>query len=191
MKFITYYCLLPALASASTLINRTIDDTFGDGSTDRSVVYNPVDVWTRGDTCQNCYLYPNNRPRPSNVPSGTGTAVNTTLTHNGTWHDTTYFPDSGNAPYNITVSFKGRAVYVYNILANAVNGTETNTILDFNLDGEDVRPYTHFPNVSAPPLLYNQLVYVNSSIPDGQHTLIMSTGNSRPSLVLFDRVDYT
>ncbi|KAI0830829.1 hypothetical protein BC628DRAFT_1336777 [Trametes gibbosa] len=190
MKRSVYFCFLPVLSSTAALINRTIDDTYGDTITHTFPVYEPAEAWSRSDACQSCYIYPDNRQRPP-IPLGAGAAVDTAYVFNSTWHDTTYLAGNGSRPYTITVNFTGQAVYVYNIIANTANDTVTTTTLVFNLDGEDVGSYTHLVDSTGPQLVYNQPVYINSSIPDGQHTLVISTGGTDKSLVMFDYIQYT
>ncbi|KZW00852.1 hypothetical protein EXIGLDRAFT_830495 [Exidia glandulosa HHB12029] len=99
----------------------------------------------------------------------------------------------GTQPTSVTFRFTGTAVYIYCVLANDVPATSvTGTHLWFSIDGEIVDTFHHTPNSSADMFLYNQLLYSNHSIPDGQHVFNMSARTDGPdSLILFDYAQYT
>ncbi|KAI0717145.1 hypothetical protein C8Q76DRAFT_571098, partial [Earliella scabrosa] len=158
-------------------VNRTIDDEYGDSVTGERPRYDPPDRnWAQGQTCQPCTVHLD----PSQV-------------FNGTWHDATAQPariDDPN-PRTITMSFKGTAVYVYNVLANTTGGKPRNTTLEFRVDGVLDGNFAHAPN-SSPDLEYHVLVYSNENLSDSVHTLeIRTVVDQFPSLVLFDYVIYT
>ncbi|EIW63887.1 uncharacterized protein TRAVEDRAFT_111481, partial [Trametes versicolor FP-101664 SS1] len=190
MKLFTLCFLLLAVACTAALVNHTIDDKYGDSSTGIIPTYRPKENWAYGDTCRSCNLYPANL---GHIPPGSlnGTAVDTAQVFNGTWHDTTQSP--GSPPRNITVQFVGQAVYVFNIIANIVPFTSTNTSLVFSLDDKIVGQYVHPADPFGPELMYNVAVYTNHSIPHDNHTLVISTKaeGTESSLVLFDYVVYT
>ena len=60
-----------SLVSAS-LVNVTIDDTFGDASNGAQIIYEPDSVWNIGNNCAACTAHPD--------PG---------LVYDGTWHDGT------------------------------------------------------------------------------------------------------
>ncbi|KAI0333960.1 hypothetical protein GY45DRAFT_1207957, partial [Cubamyces sp. BRFM 1775] len=173
----------PATAPAM-LINRTIDDEYGDPYTGLLPIYNSIlhRGWTQGATCQGCGI------NTTGSPTSQAGVVDVTRVHNGTWHDSTYH--FGEVQRNVTVSFTGRAVYVFNMIANTIPYVSTVTALDFNLDGAFVDSYYHQPNSSA-GIVYDVPVYVNTTLVDGPHTLVMTTAISNVSLVLFDYIIYT
>lgn len=182
------FLLLAVPSTAALLVNHTIDDRYGDSSTGTIPTYLPQEDWANGEVCQTCNIYPANLGHiPADSLNGTG--VDPAQTFNGTWHDTTYFPDL--SPRNITVQFAGQAVYVFNIIANVVLFTETTTTLFFSLDGEAVGHYAHSADLFSPQVMYNVVVYANQSLPHGNHTLVISAEGTDPSLVLFDYVVYT
>lgn len=79
------------LASSTTraaLVNRTIDDTFGDSVTGQRPVYLPTSPWA-GSNCTTCAIVPNKA-----------------LAFDGTWTAATYNPNFFNN-MNITFSFTG------------------------------------------------------------------------------------
>ncbi|KIM72093.1 hypothetical protein PILCRDRAFT_829994 [Piloderma croceum F 1598] len=81
------------------------------------------------------------------------------------------------------------AVYAYCILDNNVSYT-TFTNLTFSIDGSLVGSFSHTPDGSG-TFLYNQTVYANDSVPNGDHTFIIhSPRGMNASLVLFDYVEY-
>ena len=93
---------------------------------------------------------------------------------------------------------KGGAVYTYFILANQVDATTTLANLSFTLDNEFVGTFEHIPTNST-DIQYNFPVYVNETLENKQHTLVISTeGLSKAqdsalksSLLLFDYVKHT
>lgn len=168
------------------LVNYTIDDFQGD-SDPYPLAYSPSSQWAFGPQCTTCNIYPGNLAY--NGSGVAGAAVDVAQTFGGTWHDTTFHP--GDPGYNVTASFVGQAVYVFNIIANDVDETTTTTDLVFTLDGVVVGQYTHIPDPSGPKLMYQVPVYINSSMPHANHTLTMSAGEAETSLILFDYIIFT
>ncbi|EIW63880.1 uncharacterized protein TRAVEDRAFT_103451, partial [Trametes versicolor FP-101664 SS1] len=182
MRFLAPFCILPVLTSAAILVNRTIDDQYGDIVTGALPTYAPSNQWAYGPSCNSCFIHPGN-------PYRFGAVVDVSQVYNGSWHDTTYHPNL-HTP-TITVTFVGQAVYVYSIIANTIANVTTLTSLVFTLDGEVVGHFKHGPDSLGPVLVYNIPVYVNSSIPYGDHTLKISTEAGTTSLLLFDYITYT
>lgn len=84
----------------------------------------------------------------------------------------------------------GTGIYVYCILDNA-NTYTTFTNLTFSIDGVQVGTYSHLPDGSG-NFIYNQLVYSNATIPNGDHTFVIhSPRGASDSFVSFDYVQYT
>jgi hypothetical protein len=80
----------------ATLVNRTIDDQFGDPITGRTPTYSPEDKWMQGATCKVCWARPDKHSA-----------------FNGTWHESTYYSTVGGVPHTITISFNGAlAVFI-------------------------------------------------------------------------------
>ncbi|KAM5539192.1 hypothetical protein V8D89_007065 [Ganoderma adspersum] len=167
--------MFPASVS-SGLVNITVDDTFGDPTTGLFPEYLPNNgTWNAGsssENCPSCYIGPS--------------ILDLTQINNKTWHDTTYLP--WETPATITVNFNGSAVYAFNILPNTLPATITTANISFSIDGEDVGRFLHSPE-SGTTILYNQLVYQNTTLDDGPHTFTMTAGSN--SLVLFDYLLYT
>ena len=92
------------------------------------------------------------------------------------------------------MKFAGVAVYVYGITPNSMSAGRTDVTtfmnLSFVLDDEHVGNYVHQPNESS-VVEYNVPVYVNTSLSNGGHSLLIQFGGSSPSLFLFDYVVYT
>ncbi|KAH9897641.1 hypothetical protein C8Q73DRAFT_681994 [Cubamyces lactineus] len=164
------------------LINRTIDDEYNDLYTSLLPDYSPVNGWIQGATCEGCGI--------GATDSSTSRAkiVDVTRVYNKTWHDSTYL--LGELERSITVSFTGRAVYVFKLIANTVPSISTFTALDFYLDDSFVDTYYHRPNRST-GIVYDVPVYVNTTLANGPHTLVISTAARNVSLVLFDYMIYT
>jgi hypothetical protein len=74
--------------TSAILVNRTIDDQFGDPITGTYPTYSPAEDWRPGANCSDCSVRPD-----------------VTKAFDGTWHDSTYYP--GDAPRTVTVTFSG------------------------------------------------------------------------------------
>ena len=83
-------------------------------------------------------------------------------------------------------------MYIYFILANSVPDATTFTNVNFILDGTQVASFTHTPSTST-DYEYDQVVYANSAIPYGQHTMVVAPVNDSVNnvLILFDYLIYT
>ncbi|KAI0633045.1 hypothetical protein C8Q77DRAFT_865645 [Trametes polyzona] len=170
--------LLLLSATATTrgiLVNRTIDDQKGDSVTGAVPDFLPVDRWNIGQTCTRC-----------SVHSG---VVDPGKTFDGTWHDGTHY-DATDSNMTVVVNFTGSAIYIYNILANTVPHATTLTILDFYLDDNYMGTFEHVPDETA-AVVYNALVYKNTSIPHGPHSLQAVSSGPQKILALFDYAVYT
>ncbi|KAI0640165.1 hypothetical protein C8Q77DRAFT_114694 [Trametes polyzona] len=186
MALIACYTILPIVAATATLVNRTIDDQYGDSVTGVVPIYSPSEAWNFGPTCSICLIYATHSPI-----SGRGAEVDSTKTFKGTWHDTTFQPKKSSAEHNVTITFVGQAVYVFNLIGNVAKGTITATNLSFTLDGTLSGYYSHVPDPHAPQLVYDVLVYSSVDLPHTSHTLVISTYGGVDSLILFDYVIYT
>ncbi|KAM5539937.1 hypothetical protein V8D89_006440 [Ganoderma adspersum] len=166
--------LLPFPVS-SALVNRTIDDESGDSVTGTKPVYGPDDsnYWKQGSTCSGCHITP---------------LIDKTQPFDGTWHDGTYSP--GGPDLTISFSFTGTAVYVYNIVPNTVDFTDTLANITFTLDGSHAGTYLHVPDPTT-VFLYRQVVYKNTNLANQEHTVEMRSSGTNASLILFDYVIYT
>ena len=161
-----------------TLINRTIDDELGDSVTGAKPTYLPGGTWKQGTACSICHI---------------SSVVNDlSQTFDRTWHDTTHIVglDEGKS---MQATFNGKAVYVFNLIANVVPFTLTVTHLNFYIDGEYVGQYVHAPDLrrGARQVLYRVPVYVNESLESSEHTILMRAEGLESSLVLFDYIVYT
>ena len=158
------------------LVNRTIDDKFGDSISQVTPLYLPSNVrWDQGNTCLGCLI--------------NHTFVDVSRAFDGTWHDSTY-SGIGYPEHFLTFNFTGTAVYVYYLLANTVPKTTTLTNLSFHIDGALVGLFKHEPDSSS-DILYHVLVYANASIPNAEHVMEIRAGGTDASLMLFDFVEYT
>ncbi|OJT04539.1 hypothetical protein TRAPUB_4809 [Trametes pubescens] len=161
------------------LVNNTIDDVYGDSTTGLLPTYSPSKQWVVGSTCTTCSIYPGNLGFHG---SGDASAeVDVTQAFMQTWHNYAY--SAGEHPVNISVPFVGQAVYVYQIIVNAVQNNTTNTSLAFALDGTAVGEYTHTADPVGPRLLYNVPVYANPSLLPGEHILTIYTNNTKGSFI--------
>ncbi|KAI8983377.1 hypothetical protein BD414DRAFT_490726 [Trametes punicea] len=175
------FALLPALtaslgplSASATLVNVTIDDTFGDESNGSQVVYEPDDAWSAGQTCAACTAHPDS-----------------TLARNGTWHDGTTQANSTQL-LTAAVRFEGVAVYVYCIVTRSSTSPDGNSDMTFFLDGDEVGQFVRPPDGNA-TYEYNVPVYVNQSLAAGAHELAIVNGHllGNKSLILLDYIVYT
>ena len=79
--------------ASAILVNRTIDDQFGDPITGTYPTYSPADGWQPGAGCSVCAVRPD-----------------VFKAFDGTWRDTTYHP--GDAPRTVTVTFSGKLYFL-------------------------------------------------------------------------------
>lgn len=173
------FILLSALAS-SELVNITVDDQLGDPITGMGPQYSPLDdVWNIGsptENCTACHIQPE--------------ILDLNRIYGKTWHDAT--PLNSTMPTTITFHFTGSAVYVFNILLNRPLDPTTVTLanITFSIDGISPSAFTRHPDLNGTTtILYNQLVYQNTALNNGPHTLTMTVGPV--SLILFDYLIYT
>ena len=165
----------------SRLVNITVDDSFGDPATGQFPLYSRR--WNAGSPSENCSII---------CPA----SFDLSQVYKQTWHDSGYIGDIGDPFLSMTVHFIGSAVYVFNILPNTLpdigssGDFAVNAHLIFHIDGEDV---FHFARASdhTRTILYNQLVYSNTSLDHGPHTLTMTPGGGAESAILFDYLVYT
>ncbi|KAH8104029.1 hypothetical protein BXZ70DRAFT_1062554 [Cristinia sonorae] len=160
--------LLLATTVTGLLVNRTIDDQYGDEVTGQQVAYSGM--WNQGNDCTWCAYHPN-----------------ASLAHNGTWHDGLYVPSHDDPLLTFSFSFNGTAVYIFNILTRL---TQTN--VGITLDGKFMQNYTKFQNVSVfEQYQYNVPIFAMDGIPFGEHTVTVTSGGSVDDLILFDYAIYT
>ncbi|KAI0666261.1 hypothetical protein C8Q78DRAFT_1072504 [Trametes maxima] len=180
LLLLSVYATIPRARpfAAAALVNVTIDDTFGDESNGNKISYQPESAWNVGQDCPACTA----KPDISQV-------------FNRTWHDTT-FNGSSNAPliaeratHHIT---SGVAVYVYCILSDTTQFPFGNSDMTFLLDGEQVGRFVRAAP-GNPTYHYNVPVYVNESLPAGEHTITIVNGepNGNRSLILLDYIVYS
>ena len=180
--FLRIFCLssfaLSTTPPTPSLVNRTIDDQYGDEETRTHIAYVPPLSWAQGSRCSSCAFHPGN--------------VDVSKTHDGTWHGSTYHPEG--SLHEVSVKFIGVAVYVYGIIPNSMSAGSTSVTtyvnLSFVLDDEHVGRYVHQPNDSS-VIEYSVPVYVNTSLSNEGHSLSIQLGGSSSSLFLFDYVVYT
>ncbi|CDO76610.1 hypothetical protein BN946_scf184868.g24 [Trametes cinnabarina] len=169
----TLILLLARLASPS-LVNHTIDDQLGDSVTGELPTHAPDDKWAQGQICTGCAMHPG--------------IVDPGKTFQGTWLDSTYHP--GQPDRVITASFTGRAVYVFNLIANSFPYITTETNLSFSVDGTYMGQYIHLPDPSQ-TIIYDVCVFSHTDLADQPHTLEMRANGPNASLILFDYIIYT
>ena len=184
------YVSASRIASAN-LVNRTIDDHYGDSVTGIQPIYNGK--WNYGPTCGDC-----------------SARLDQAKTFMSSWHDTTASPDNNiSVAFNFTgVCFaacihrtlviycerKGIAIWVYCIVPNEVPNLVTFVNISIELDGKPAGKFQHSAQqaTDSEPYGYNVTIYSHSELENTQHTLIMSAmPDEGQSLFLFDWAEYT
>ncbi|KAI0666259.1 hypothetical protein C8Q78DRAFT_462469 [Trametes maxima] len=176
----TVICYLTGLSIVfAGRVNVTIDDAYGDERTGLPIEYTPADYWKAGHACTDSTAHPD----PSRA-------------YKSTWHDGTFNINNtkgiGVPVLQASVPFDGVAVYVYCILTGTYSSPDSYSWLHFVIDGEAVGEFVHQPNGDG-TYYYNVPVYVNESVPAGNHSLQIVNGQAggEKSLVLFDYIVYT
>ncbi|KAF8977907.1 hypothetical protein BDQ17DRAFT_1242864, partial [Cyathus striatus] len=85
------------------------------------------------------------------------------------------------------------ATYVFFILPNKQPSNITNfSAANFTIDGEIVGNFSHSPDFSTTDILYNQMVFNKTDLPNGMHQLVVSTTVDDMSVFIsFDYAIYT
>jgi len=157
----------------AVLVNRTIDDQYGDPIAGIMPVYAPIDKWTQGASCPECWA----KPAPDEA-------------FMGTWHDSSYFVNDG-LERSITITFHGSAIYAFFITVPDLPRTASEVHLNIALDGQLVGAFNFVPG-PLDSFHYNQSVYSNSSVSGaGPHTLVISTGSTASPILQFDYAVYS
>ncbi|TFK94217.1 hypothetical protein K466DRAFT_571976 [Polyporus arcularius HHB13444] len=165
-------------AASRTVI---IDDTYGDSATGALPVYSPSGNWTQGSPCtfdpSECPLV---NPDPSKVL-------------NGTWHDSVGTRDDA-PPRTVDLAFEGKSISVYCIISEVDRVEIAVSNMTFELDrvhaGQFYQDVDGLTDAAGNyNIHYNYSVFSSGPIPQGNHTLrISSVGYSR---MLFDYAEYT
>ncbi|KAJ2915234.1 hypothetical protein MD484_g5174, partial [Candolleomyces efflorescens] len=151
------WACIPALGAQ---VNITIDDTTGDEVTGVKPIFSPS---TRGlwkdQTCIDCLINPDVR-----------------LTVRNTYTAATYIPELGKM--SISLRFNGTAIYVFFILVNSADPRVIpETECSFVLDNGPPLPFRYPSDRTSTGYKYNQLVYSNTGLPAGDHSLEIVTDN--------------
>ncbi|KAI0737189.1 hypothetical protein C8Q80DRAFT_430092 [Daedaleopsis nitida] len=164
-----------ALATAA-LTNVTVDDSASSTKTNTTLItYQPGDAWLTKENCPSCSMYP---------------FADSVEAYNGTWHATT---SAGTTSTSASLAFNGVAIYVYCILIPSTpwsSGGASN--MAFYLDGEHVSSFDS-TTANAPSYGSSYPVYVNTSIPRGDHnfTLVSSGNGNGFHLTILDYIVYS
>ncbi|KAJ7628921.1 hypothetical protein FB45DRAFT_748797, partial [Roridomyces roridus] len=168
------------LLSSST--NRTIDDSLGDSVTGAKVQYLPAvppsdgRLWFNQTSCA--------------AGSCADALPNAALALDNTWTAAMYLADVSSMSINF--QFSGTAIYVFFIIPNFAPASDPSSTVRcvFFIDGSQVGSFTHDSDGSG-QFTYDELVYSNSSITNGEHTLMIQTTGSEPAMIIFDYALYT
>ncbi|TFK21302.1 hypothetical protein FA15DRAFT_672689 [Coprinopsis marcescibilis] len=148
--------------------SHNIDDQRGDSRIGGSrPIYLPLGRW-EDQNCLECLDKPDAR-----------------RTHDGTFTQTTY--DRGGSLVSIDLAFEGTAIDVYFVLVNELLRGTVVTELNITLDSRENTSFTYTPDRPSATFEYDRNVFSSGQLPNGNHTLVISTG----SFVIFDYATYT
>ncbi|KAF9000994.1 hypothetical protein BDQ17DRAFT_1426819 [Cyathus striatus] len=92
------------------------------------------------------------------------------------------------------MEFEGIAIYVFFILPNLQQSDSITTFsaANFTIDGQIVGNFSHSPDLSTTEILYNQMVFNKTDLPNGMHQLVVSPALYDMSVFIsFDYAIYT
>ncbi|KAL4261057.1 VWFA domain-containing protein [Pleurotus pulmonarius] len=160
-------------------MNFTIDDTYGDPTTNRNITYFPEGAWRDGEKCGNCTAH----LEASNV-------------YNRSWTESLFvpLPDCGDTTVipSASVVFNGTAVYVLCAIAQFGWSHRTDSNMTFLIDGKVAGTFSR-PSLGPAGYEYNVTVFSKTNLLPGEHNLTIQNGhiNGTRSLILLDAILYT
>ncbi|KAI0682003.1 hypothetical protein C8Q76DRAFT_573608, partial [Earliella scabrosa] len=158
------------------LTNITVDDTLGNPQENLEIVYQPDGAWSLGQNCTNCDAH-----------------LNASQVLDGTWHDVSFLSDTPPpTPPSASFTFNGVAIYVYCVVTRSSTQPFGNSDMTFYLDGQQVGTFIQEPSGDS-TYQYNVPVYVNASIPSGDHAFMLVNGRAggQSALALLDYIVFT
>ncbi|KAJ7506109.1 hypothetical protein B0H11DRAFT_1707629 [Mycena galericulata] len=173
------FILAAGRAVSGSLVNRTIDDVYGDSVTGALVQYLPEVpasdglLWFNQTSCAGC----------ADVPD-----ANSALDQ--TWTAALYLADISSM--SLSMDFSGNAIFVFFIVPNFATDSKlaSSVRCSFFIDGAQVGSFTHDSDGSS-QFAYNTLVYSNVTVPNGDHVLLIETTGADPATIIFDYALYT
>ncbi|KAM6500171.1 hypothetical protein JOM56_003185 [Amanita muscaria] len=165
----------------AVLVNRTIDNIFGDPVTDFVPIYQPQDMWK---TCPGAMC---------------GLRLDKAKAFDGTWNFANYEPMPGWANVTVTLQFTGVAIWVFFILLDFHTSStgSNNTNANITLDGQHAGTFSHYPD-NTTDLIYNATIFYTSGLANTSHELVIGatqdyTGTAYPlsNWLIFDWAIYT
>ncbi|KAL4255540.1 hypothetical protein AB1N83_012707 [Pleurotus pulmonarius] len=178
--FVCHLLLIFCRHADAVLVNKTIDDKFGDRTTKHVISYSPVGSWNDGTNCERCSARPDND-----------------MFVNRTWTDSTFSESaSGREVPGIvptaSVGFNGTAVYVLCALARSKSNPYGNSDMRFFIDGHLAGTFSR-EAPGTPGYEYNVTVFSIANLLPTEHIIMIQNGHSGgpPSLMLLDAIVYT
>ncbi|KAJ6476356.1 hypothetical protein C8R45DRAFT_833857 [Mycena sanguinolenta] len=154
----------------SALLNRTIDDLYGDSVTGSLPTYGPsISGWNVDNNCTSCHGQPDAAQMVDH-----------------SWHDTTV---KGQPTHTVSLLPCRTAIYFFGMVPNTLPKTTTLVNLIFSLDGALVGTYTHKPDSTTSTFLYSVPMLALADLSNTAHTLVAQAQSS--SLLIFDYAMYT
>ena len=100
MALVLLFFLLNILGEfgLAALVNRTIDDHFGDQITGALPIYSPANLWQQGNGCTGCLFQ-----------------ADVSKAFDGTWHDSTFLV--GGATRTVSVTFTGELFFFVDVVS--------------------------------------------------------------------------
>ncbi|CAA7270983.1 unnamed protein product [Cyclocybe aegerita] len=160
----------------AVVLNRTIDDGYGDPVTGKMPIYfppsKPESPWNN-QTCGGCAIQPN-----------------LNMTHRRTYTAATYHPFLQNM--SITLDFTGIAVWVFFINANNAGiAVTTMTLANFTLDDQPPHLFQHVPDMTRTDNDFDAVAYQQDGLTNTPHRLLISTTGDSDAYVNFDFAIYS
>ncbi|KAF9255454.1 hypothetical protein L218DRAFT_1081841 [Marasmius fiardii PR-910] len=91
----------------------------------------------------------------------------------------------------VTFQFNGTYVEVHGAALPGASGANPKTKLSFTLDFNTTSFYSPQFNTADPEPMYNQTIFISSTLPDAQHTLnIIYANTDNPPVVWLDFIDF-
>ncbi|KAI0662420.1 hypothetical protein C8Q70DRAFT_958264 [Cubamyces menziesii] len=158
---ILWLLLFSHVGSASN-VTSFVDDTSMDPITGHHIQYSPANAWraVSNGNCTDCAA------RPDALIAY----------EHRTWHESDLSASSQGVTPKATFSFFGESVMVYCIVQYYGPDLSAASNMRFVLDGEESSEFVMLPTIKNKTTYVTTPVYVNTSLPSGNHTLEIING---------------
>ncbi|KAI0336253.1 hypothetical protein GY45DRAFT_1316374 [Cubamyces sp. BRFM 1775] len=179
LYFATMWLLLSSYVGWASNVTSIVDDTSMDPVTGHRIQYTPANAWraVSSGNCTDCVAHPGYL-----------------IAYEETWHESDLPASSQDVTPKATFPFFGESVMVYCIVQYYGPDPRAASFMQFVLDGEYTSQYIMLPTIKDKATYVSTPVYVNTSLPGGNHTLEIINGipgHSSPSVLLLDYIVYS